>query len=269
MTRIDRSDDPKAGRGASPMDRRAAEGFTGSEQYDAYRPSYPEETIAFIRRDAHLGQRSTVLDLAAGTGLMTRLLWPAGRLIAVEPLAEMRAVLAKQVPEAEILAGFADSIPLEASSVDAVVVAQAFHWFATPAAVREIARVLKPKGALALVWNKRDLQDPLMRAIHDCLDPYRGDSPDFENTPWREPFEAPDAPLRLVARQHISWDETITLEHLKGRICSISYIALLDDPEREEVLQALADLTGAEDNETPVTLRYFTETLMARHRPES
>jgi SAM-dependent methyltransferase len=247
------------------MDQRAAKGFTGAEQYDAYRPGYPVETTMFIRREAHLGHRSTVLDLAAGTGLMTRLLWPVGRLIAVEPLAEMRAVLAREVPEAEVLAGVADSIPLEAGTVDAVVVAQAFHWFATAETVREIARVLKPKGTLALVWNKRDLQDPLMRAIHDCLDPYRKDSPDFENTPWREPFEAPDAPLRLVARQHVSWEETITLEHLKGRICSISYIALLDDPGRQQVVQTLAELTGSKDDEAPVTLKYFTETLLARH----
>ena len=247
------------------MDQRAAKGFVGAEHYDAYRPGYPAETTMFIRREAHLGHRSTVLDLAAGTGLMTRSLWPVGRLIAVEPLAEMRAVLTKQVPEAEVLAGFADNIPLEAGTVDAVVVAQAFHWFANEAAVREIARVLKPKGVLALVWNKRDLQDPLMRAIHDCLDPYRNNSPEFENTPWREPFEAPDAPLRLVARQHVSWEDTITLEHLKGRICSISYIAVLDDPAREQVVQALAELTGSDDDEMPVTLRYFTETLLARH----
>ena len=160
---------------------------------------------------------------------MTRSLWPVERLIAVEPLAEMRAVLAREVPEAEVLAGFADSIPAELGRVDAVVVAQAFHWFANAATVREIARVLKPEGALALVWNKRDLDDPLMRGIHECLDPYRSNSPDFDNTPWREPFEAPDAPLRLVGRQRIAWDESLTLGHLKGRVCSISYVALLDD----------------------------------------
>ena len=79
-----------------------------------------------------------------------------------------------------------------------MVVAQAFHWFANAATVREIARVLKPGGTLALVWNKSDLDDPLMRAIHECLEPHRRDSPDFDNTPWREPFEEPNAPLRLV-----------------------------------------------------------------------
>jgi SAM-dependent methyltransferase len=250
--------------GACPIDQRAAKGFTGAAHYDQYRPSYPPETISFIRREAHLGQRSTVVDLAAGTGLMTRLLYPVGRLIAVEPLAEMRAVLAAQVPEAEVLAGYADNIPLETGVADAVVTAQAFHWFPTAAAVKEIARVLKPKGALALVWSKRDRGDPLMRAIHECLEPYRNDSPDFENTPWREPFEAPDAPLKLVARHHMSWEESLTLGHLKGRVLSISFIALLDEAERARVVEQLEELAGSVDDDTPVLLKYFTETLMAR-----
>jgi SAM-dependent methyltransferase len=173
-------------------------------------------------------------------------------------------VLAKQVPEADVIAGYADNLPLETGTIDLVVTAQAFHWFPTQAAVAEIARVLKPKGTLALVWSKRDRSDPLMAAIHDCLEPYRNDSPDYENTDWRAPFEASDAPLRLVARQHISWEDPVTLGHLKGRIRSISFIALLDEQERARVMTRLEELAGSDDDETPLLLKYFTETVLAR-----
>ena len=108
---------------------------------------------------------------------MTRLLPPVGRLIAVEPLPEMRQVLAARVPEAEVIAGTAEHTGLPRAVADAVVVAQAFHWFANPDAVREIARILKPEGVLALVWNVRDSSDAFMEKLYAVLAPHRQNSP--------------------------------------------------------------------------------------------
>ena len=113
-----------------------------------------------------------MLDLAAGTGKLTRQLVPRfTRVIAVEPLGGMRAELERVVPGAEALVGTAESIPLDDDGVDAVFVAEAFHWFGTSAALDEIARVLRPGGTLAVLFNERDgeLDPPLTQAVRETL----------------------------------------------------------------------------------------------------
>ena len=119
----------------------AAEGFQqGADAYERARPSYPAEAVAFLVGHAGLGPDRRVLDLAAGTGKLTRLLVPSGaEVVAVEPVEAMRAVLREAEPELEVLDGTAEAIPLGDGSVDAVTVAQAFHWFDAPAALAEIA----------------------------------------------------------------------------------------------------------------------------------
>ena len=116
---------------------------------------------------------AVVLDLAAGTGKLTRqLVRRFERVIAVEPLAGMRAVLEEIVPEAEALPGTATEIPLEDDAVDAVFVGEAFHWFGNDDAVREIARVLGPRGVLAILFNTAAarVEPPLPQAFRDALD---------------------------------------------------------------------------------------------------
>ena len=120
----------------------------------------------------------TVLDLAAGTGKLTRLLVPSGaNVIGSEPIPEMRAELERRVPQAVALGGTAERIPLVDQYVDAVTVAQAFHWFQAEEAVREIRRVLRPGGGLALIWNTRDDRNQLNRAISEILEPISRDTP--------------------------------------------------------------------------------------------
>jgi SAM-dependent methyltransferase len=98
-----------------------------------------------------------VLDLAAGTGKLTRTIIAAGaNVTAVEPLDGMRAQLQAAYPDVPVHAGTAEQIPLDDDSVDAVLVGQAFHWFDHDAALDEIARVLRPGGVLGLLWNIRD-----------------------------------------------------------------------------------------------------------------
>ena len=131
----------------------AGSGDRWAEDYERGRPGYPSEAVDLPR----LPPGSTVLDLGAGTGKLTRVLTRRyAHVIAVEPLDNMRAILERVVPEAETHAGSADAIPLPDGSVDAVFAAQAFHWFATDAAVAEIARVLKPGGVFADVFNDSD-----------------------------------------------------------------------------------------------------------------
>jgi SAM-dependent methyltransferase len=116
--------------------------------------------------DAGGDRPATIVELAAGTGKLTSALVADGhQVIAIEPAAPMLARLGRQVPYAIPVQGVAEKIPLAESCADAVVVAQAFHWFDTDVALAEIARVLRPGGTLGLVWNYRDESVPWVRQL--------------------------------------------------------------------------------------------------------
>src|SRR3954452_3714546 len=128
-----------------------------AEAYERARPGWPAAAMDALVDRLGLDERSAVLDLAAGTGKLTRALVPRfASVIAVEPLDGMRAVLEQVVPGARALAGSAEAIPVDDASVDAIAVAEAFHWFEPEAAVAEMARALRPGGGVAVLYNRRD-----------------------------------------------------------------------------------------------------------------
>ena len=204
----------------------AAVGFArGAEAYELGRPDYPAEALEPLRLSPDL----TVLDLAAGTGKLTRPLAASGaRVIAVEPVAEMRAALPASV---EALDGTAESIPTADGSVDLVTVAQAFHWFDGDAALTEIHRVLRPGGRLALIWNRRVEDAPVNVAIDDLVEPYRRGTPTHRGEAWRTAFER--TTLFGPLEEHVFDNEQVLdADGLAARICSISFIAALPEAER-------------------------------------
>ena len=137
------------------------------EDYERGRPGWPPEVLDL----PGLPATATVLELGAGTGKLTRLLTPAfDRVIAVEPADPMRRLLTTICPEAEALAGTAQEIPLEDASVDAVFAAESFHWFDDERALAEIARVLRPRGSLVLMWNvPAGPTEPSIAAVEQLL----------------------------------------------------------------------------------------------------
>jgi ubiquinone/menaquinone biosynthesis C-methylase UbiE len=154
----------------------AATGFAAAAaEYERGRPGYPPAAL----RALELAPGLTVLDLAAGTGKLTRALAESGAtVIAVEPVAEMRAALPSSVRAVD---GTAERIPLEDGAVELVTVAQAFHWFDGAAALAEIHRVLRPGGRLALIWNRRLEGDPLNQAIDELFGPHRPAAPTHQS----------------------------------------------------------------------------------------
>jgi len=144
----------------APLSRATSFGAR-AEEYERVRPEYLPDALDLVCARLGLGPGADVLDLAAGTGKLTRPLVERCRtVVAVEPDPGMRAVLARATEAYRVLGGRAEEIPLPDDCVDAVFVGQAFHWFDTPVALREIARVLRPRGGLVLIWNAWTAAEP-------------------------------------------------------------------------------------------------------------
>jgi ubiquinone/menaquinone biosynthesis C-methylase UbiE len=238
--------------------RSAQIGFSRSaEAYERARPDYPAEAVDHLV--ARLTPGARVLDLAAGTGKLTRPLLAAELdVVAVEPVAEMRAALPGSV---RALEGTAQAIPLPDGCVDAVSVAQAFHWFAEEAALREIHRVLRAEGTLALFWNRRVEEDPVNRRISELIAPYQGDVPTHRHDAWRSAFEHTTLFGPLEERVFAN-EQRLDANGVEARIGSISFIAALEEPERAQVLRRARSLAG----EGVVTVPYRCELQMSRAR---
>jgi SAM-dependent methyltransferase len=230
----------------------AAAGFSSAaDVYERARPSYPLEAIAWLAERTGLGPGRTVVDLAAGTGKLTRLLIGTGaRVVAVEPLAEMRAL----IPGGEVLDGTAEEVPLADGVGDVVTVAQALHWFDLDRALPEIDRILRPGGWLALVWNMRDLDDPVQRGVEELLAPARHVAVAHDPGDWRDPmarsplFGEPE--VREFANvQHVS------AAMLRERVASTSFVAAMADAEREALLDRVTGLVAGVDEPFPFPYR--------------
>jgi len=212
-----------------------------AEEYELGRPEYAEAAIDAVE----LAPDSVVLDLAAGTGKLTRQLVPRfARVVAVEPLAGMRAVLERVVPGAETLSGSADAIPLEDDAVDAVFVAEAFHWFASAATLAELARVLRPRGTLAILFNHadRDFEPPLPEAFWEAYRAAAIQKPPEQTVSsglWKVPFPGPFEPL-----SEESFPNPVELDRAQvlAQAASWSMIAALPEPDRSALVARLGEL---------------------------
>jgi SAM-dependent methyltransferase len=234
-----------------------------AEVYERARPGYPAEAIARLH-DLGLGPDSDVLDLAAGTGKLTRALIAAGaRVTAVEPLFAMRQMLQQRLPEATIMEGTAERIPVQDGSIDLVTVAQAFHWFDADSAMREIARVLRPGGGLAAIWNVRDESVEWMAMIRELLEEHKAQTPDHRTGDWRRPFEtgALFAPLELETYVHV---QEVSRADALDVFASRSYVAALPEPDRLALLERVAEQVPKTE---PVAIPYVTELYWTRKSP--
>jgi SAM-dependent methyltransferase len=221
----------------------AARGFAlAPEAYERGRPTYPAEAIERLARELGIGPGRRVLDLAAGTGKLTRKIVETGAtVVAVEPVDEMRERLVSALPEVNALAGTAEALPLRDRSVDAVTVGQAFHWFDGDAALAEIHRVLRPRGRLGLIWNVKDESVDWVRRLGEIIEPHRGEAPKVASGAWKEAFERTRlfTPLERARFAFVHETDTATVI---ARVTSISFIAALPDAEFERVVTQVREL---------------------------
>jgi SAM-dependent methyltransferase len=220
----------------------AGSGDRWPEDYERGRPGWPIECV----RISALPPTAIVLDLGAGTGKLTRLLVSTfDRVLAVEPADAMRRLLVASCPEAESLSGVGQEIPLPDASVDAVFAAQAFHWFDDESAVAEIARVLRPRGALVLMWNlPAGPWEPSTAAAEELLNQWM--PTDLDHIPldlggphassgWRP--AAGDSPFETFEAAVLPNPQTLDRDGLVAFFASMGWLADLPDGERLTLLE--------------------------------
>jgi SAM-dependent methyltransferase len=235
----------------------AGSGDRWPEDYERGRPGYPSEAVEL----AGLPRESTVLDLGAGTGKLTRLLLPAfGRVVAVEPAEAMRRLLAAVAPGAKVLAGSAEAIPLAAASVDAVFAAESFHWFDGERALAEIARVPRPRGALVLMWNlPAGPTEPSIAAVEELLHPHIPDGLGYDpldlsadryaSGRWRLAFA--DSPFEELREERLPNPQTVDRDGLVAFFASMGWIGDLPDDVRLPLLDEVRFLLDADEYRRP------------------
>ncbi|KAL1963769.1 hypothetical protein VTN77DRAFT_7835 [Rasamsonia byssochlamydoides] len=239
-------------------------GFAKASSYDKYRPAYTDEEADQLLTALQLTGRqgAKVLDLAAGMGKFTEVLAarPEGfETLAVEPHDDMRAELEKKALRGvQVRKGWASSIPLESKSVDAVVVAQAFHWFANHDALKEIHRILKPRGRLGLIWHIEDYNAPASAQpttkwesqLKDIVFDFEDNHPRFRHDVWRAVFDEEDQ--RLFSKpltESLLLTVFLPKTTLWDRFCTLSQFALLQGIELQNVKDRFDAALQGEDVE--------------------
>lgn len=238
----------------------AATGFNDGASYNSARPSYPDEAIEYFVETLGLDGHSRVLDLGAGTGIFSRQLIPhVGQLIAVDPSASMRGAFRASTPDVEVLDGSDVDIPIDTASVDAVFVAQAFHWFDAPLALVEIHRVLRPSGGLGLIWNERDES---VEWVHELTRAMQWDTRAPYLVGTDHSVVVAQGPFVDVQRVNFRTSQTLTHEGLTQRVLTTSYIAAMGEEERRSTMNVVA--TVIDQLPDPVELPYVTDVYSAR-----
>ncbi len=245
--------------------RLASAGFSGGELYERARPGYPAEAVAHLLAQCGVVPATRVLDLAAGTGKLTRDLLATGAdVLAVEPVAGMRARLAAVLPDAQILEATAERLTVRDGSVDVVTVGQAFHWFDGPSAVREIHRVLVPGGALGLIWNVMDRRVPWVERLQELVHRHRGPSPWYSGHAWRVAF-TPDCGFGALQHRAYANTQHVDVVGLVDRVASISFIATLPDAVRTAVADEVRRIAAEElPGQRRFVLPYVTDVFWTR-----
>ena len=226
--------------------------------YERGRPSYPPEAVDWLLAPTDTWVARDVLDLGAGTGkLTTRLVERGLKVVAVDPIAEMLEMLRTALPDTPALLGSAEQIPLPDNAVDAVLVAQAWHWFDQERAVAEIARVLRPGGRLGVLWNTRDQRSGWVKDFGRIV----GLEHDRDNAT----VDLPE-PFTDIATHQVEWTNYITPQALIDYVASRSYCITSPAEVRTRTLDEVRELLVSHPslaNATGLAMPYITVCVRA------
>ncbi|KAG0166852.1 hypothetical protein DFQ28_006729 [Apophysomyces sp. BC1034] len=247
----------------------AATGFQLKvDDYANARPSYPAAALQRIKEI--IPQEAHVLDLAAGTGIMTQLLVPLGyQVTAVEPADNMRNKLKELLPEVPCFKGTAQNIPVPSESQDAVVIAQAFHWFDDIESLNEIHRVLKPQGHLILIWNTESPRSIWTAKLRQLYEKHTEGVPSNRTGRWRQVFDTDEAktlydlPLEYI---QVTNDFPTDKDRAWSRVISNSYVAILPEDEIQKLKKDAFTVLDDPENEFNGVYSHETDLVWVRKR---
>lgn len=224
----------------------AAAGFNDPSDYEAARPSYPPDAVQWFVDTMGLRSGIRLADVAAGTGKLTRLLTPHADVIGVEPVPGMRAIFHTTLPDVPLLAGTAEALPLRDHSLDAITVAQAWHWFDHDRATAEARRVLKDGGWVGLVWNARIRTVPWVDAVWTIMDRVEKRAPWRDHENWRDSAFRSMPGFGQLHTAEFHHAHPITRDGVVQRVASVSHVAVLPAAERTKVLDEVRALLATD-----------------------
>jgi ubiquinone/menaquinone biosynthesis C-methylase UbiE len=224
-----------------------------ADRYENGRPEYAPAVVGALMAELALTPGAAVLDLAAGTGKLTRALLQAGLdVVAVEPQAPLRELLAAGIAPARVRDGLAEAIPLPDASLDAVTVADAFHWFDRPAAVREIRRVLRPHGGLAVLSTAPDWSGvSWAHELGSLITELRPEHPYFDGPPWQD-FVRAEGLWTEPREVRVTVSQAADAERIVDHMASISWLAAMPEDRRQDTIAQMRAIVSA--GETPAEL---------------
>lgn len=213
----------------------AEQGFGSSaELYQQVRPNYPQEIVGWLKDELGLDQTSVAVDLGAGTGKFLHYLKQVTpNVIAVEPIKAMLKQLKIVYPDVKTLQASSTQIPIKQHSVDAIICAQAFHWFADLSTLHEMHRILAPKKHLGLVWNQRDIRVDWVNALAEFIAPFESDTPRFHSGEWQKVFQKQK--LFKFEQEHtfVQYHRGSVEMVVSKRLLSTSFIAAMPEEQQQ------------------------------------
>lgn len=227
----------------------------GADGYDKYRPAYPEQSVQWLRGAA--SEPLDVLDLGAGTGKLSgQLLAHGDRVTAVDPSADMLRVAEKRLPALTTIIGAGEQIPFADSSVDLVTVAQAWHWMDAEVVTREVLRVLRPGGRLALIWNTRDESVPWVAALSEAM---------HQGLHGAEFVPALGEGMTVEARHVTRWNQHTDREGILNLATTRSYYLVASEAEQRAMLARVESVldSNPQTQVDSIMLPYVTESWLA------
>jgi SAM-dependent methyltransferase len=237
------------------------------ENYARYRPDYPAAALDHLQADCRIAPAAEIAELGSGTGLLTRqLLDRRFRVFAVEPNLEMRKAAEERLAQRAgfvSVAGTAEATTLADATVDAIVAAQAFHWFDRPRAKPEFRRIVRPRGPVVLLWNYRKHEATAFLAgyealLHEyCADYAEILDRDLHRRQVEEFFEGRMTLSVFDHRQRFDW------AGLEGRHLSQSYVPL-EGPRFAPMMRELRELFEAHQRDGHVDFEYETRVYCGR-----